>query len=378
MAEEKLTIGFARRGFSRSGGAESYLKRLAAGACAAGHDVRLFTTSEWPESAWPFGQITYLEGRTPLRFADELERLRPRLDCDVLMSLERVWSCDVYRAGDGVHRAWLDRRARFIKPIRRAVQGLNPKHLATLRLEQSLFGRGGAMRVIANSFMVQTEISTLYRYPAAKIDLVHNGVPVEQFAGGPGKRAAARAAFGLADEEIAVLFVGSGWERKGLRFAVNAIEAAANPHLRLLVAGKGNEARYRSPAVRFIGVEDDPSALFAAGDIFLLPTIYDPFSNASLEALAAGLPVITTRSNGFAEIMRPEVDGTVIEVPDDVRAITAALLRWCDARQRAETHARRLELARHYDISLNVARTLEILFQAAASAASTSGKMRKT
>jgi UDP-glucose:(heptosyl)LPS alpha-1,3-glucosyltransferase len=127
-----------------------------------------------------------------------------------------------------------------------------------------------------------------------------------------------------------VLFVGSGWERKGLRFAINAVEAAADPHLRLLVAGKGNETRYRSPAVQFVGVADDLPALFAAGDIFLLPTIYDPFSNASLEALAAGLPVITTRSNGFAEIMRPEVDGTVIEVPDDVRAITAALLRWCD------------------------------------------------
>jgi len=378
MASDPLQIAFVRRGYSTSGGAEAYLKRLATGVCDGGHEARLVATSAWPEQAWPFGPITYLEGRTPLRFADELERLRPTLDCDVLMSLERVWSCDVYRAGDGVHRAWLDRRARFTKPIRRVVQGFNPKHLGTVRLEQSLFGRGGAMRVIANSFMVQREISTIYGYPAAKIDLVHNGVPVEQFADVLGKRAAARAAFGLAEEDIAVLFVGSGWERKGLRFAINAVEAAADPHLRLLVAGKGNETRHRSPAVQFVGVVDDLPALFSAGDIFLLPTIYDPFSNASLEALAAGLPVITTRSNGFAEIMRPEVDGTVIEVPDDVRAITAALLRWCDRRQREETRARRLELARHYDISINVSRTLEILLQAAASAASTSGKIRKT
>jgi UDP-glucose:(heptosyl)LPS alpha-1,3-glucosyltransferase len=294
------------------------------------------------------------------------------------MSLERVWSCDVYRAGDGVHRAWLDRRARFAKPIRRAVQGMNPKHLGTLRLEQSLFGRGGAMSVIANSFMVQTEISAIYGYPAAKIDLVHNGVPVEQFTDVLEKRAAARSAFGLAEDDVAVLFVGSGWERKGLRFAINAIEAAANPHLRLIVAGKGNEARYRSPSAKFIGVADDLGALYAAGDIFLLPTIYDPFSNASLEALAAGLPVITTASNGFAEIMRPEVDGSVIEAADDVRAITAALRSWANPACREETRARRLELARHYDVSVNVARTLEILFQAAASAASTSGKIWKT
>lgn len=378
MTAPKLRIAFARRGYSTSGGAEAYLKRLAAGVVAAGHEAQLCTTAQWPPEAWPFGPLTQLAGETPLRFADELERLRPQMNCDVLMSLERVWSCDVYRAGDGVHRAWLERRARVAKPLRRVADALNPKHLTMLRLEQSLFGRRGAARVIANSHMVQAEITGTYGYPAAQIDLVHNGVPAEMFRPSSGRRASERSRLELEPNDIAVLFVGSGWERKGLRFAVAAIEACDDPRLRLLVAGRGSEARYRSPRVRFLGVSHDLPALFAAGDLFLLPTIYDPFSNASLEALAAGLPVITTAANGCAEIMRPGVDGTVVETPDDVPALAAALLDWADETRRRDTQAMRLELARHYDISANVTRTLEILLQAAASAASTSGKMRKT
>ena len=378
MAADHLKIAFARRGYSTSGGAEAYLKRLAAGLREGGHEAELFTTAQWPQEAWPFGPITHLDGATPLRFADELERLRPKIECDVLMSLERVWRCDVYRAGDGVHRAWLDRRARLASGMRRVAHALNPKHLATLRLEQSLFGRRAAGRVIANSHLVQTEITQIYDYPAAQIDLVHNGVPVEMFAGTDGLRGAARAEQGLAPDDIAVLFVGSGWERKGLRFAIDAVEACADRRWQLMVAGRGNERRYRSAAVRFLGVSADLPRLYAAADIFLLPTIYDPFSNAALEALAAGLPVITTRANGFSEIMREAVDGTVIDATGDLRTLIAALLFWADETHRAKTRPQRLELARHYDISINVARTLEILLQAAASAVSTSGKIRNT
>ncbi|MDQ6655295.1 MAG: glycosyltransferase family 4 protein, partial [Verrucomicrobiota bacterium] len=298
---------------------------------------------------------------------------RPQMNCDVLMSLERVWSCDVYRAGDGVHRAWLERRARLAKPLRRVADALNPKHLTMLRLEQSLFGRRAAKCVIANSNMVQTEITSTYDYPAAQIDLVHNGVPAEMFRPKSDLRAAERSRLELEPNDIAVLFVGSGWERKGLRFAVAAVEACDDPRLQLLVAGRGSEARFRSPRVRFLGVSQNLPALFAAGDLFLLPTIYDPFSNASLEALAAGLPVITTAANGCAEIMRAGIDGTVVEMPDDVRGLATALMDWADETRRRETQTMRLELARHYDISVNVTRTLEILLQAAASAASTSG-----
>ena len=227
--------------------------------------------------------------------------------------------------------------------------------------------------MIANSQMVKREIVGLYGYPEKDVHVVYNGVPCSLFAAGAGKRAHTRASLGLRSDEIAVLFVGSGWSRKGLRFALRAVEACGIPQLRFLVAGRGNTLKYRSRRAQFLGVVPESTALYAAADIFLLPTIYDPFSNACLEALAAGVPVITTRANGFSEIIEEGKHGSIIEEPDDFVAMREALHYWADPARRAETRPLLQERAASFDISLNVALTLEILAQAAASAASTSG-----
>ena len=213
----------------------------------------------------------------------------------------------------------------------------------------------------------------LYSYPAEQIDVVYNGVPVESFRSIPEKRASSRSALGLTADELAILFVGSGWERKGLRFAIEAVEACRDPRMRLLVAGKGNKSKYRSSAARFLDVVEDLPGLYAAADIFLLPTIYDPFSNACLEAIAAGIPVITTGANGVSEIMQNETHGSLVNDPSDIGALAYALKFWSEPDRRIAARAPLRELAARFDISVNVARTLEILFQAAAKAASTSG-----
>ena len=107
----RLHIVFVRRGYSSTGGAEAYLKRLAHGIIESGHNVQLVATSDWPDAEWSFGSITRLGAKSAIEFADELQEIRASLRCDVLFSLERVWSCDIYRAGDGVHRVWLERRS---------------------------------------------------------------------------------------------------------------------------------------------------------------------------------------------------------------------------------------------------------------------------
>jgi UDP-glucose:(heptosyl)LPS alpha-1,3-glucosyltransferase len=360
MRSNNLTIGFVRRGFSSSGGAESYLKRLAAGVVENGHQVRLYTSADWPPDEWSFGPITSLEGRSTTAFADEIEKLVPRSDCDVLMSLERIWRCDVYRAGDGVHRAWLQRRAEIGGPFQRLSRLLNRKHSATLALEKSLFADYGAGRVIANSRMVQDEIVRFYGFPNEKIDVVYNGVPIDAFQRGEESRARIREVLGLKSEDIAVLFAGSGWERKGLRFAIEALEASGK-ETRLLVAGRGDKRKFRSARVEFLDVVQDMAALYGAADIFLLPTIYDPFSNACLEALAAGLPVVTTRANGFSEIIEAGVHGSVVDDPRNTDAICEALLFWSDTARRERARIANLTLARQFDIAANVDRTLQIL-----------------
>ena len=225
--------------------------------------------------------------------------------------------------------------------------------------------------------MVKREMMDVYAYPADQIDVVYNGVPMESFRSSAENRASSRADLGLAPDDMAVLFVGSGWERKGLRFAIEAVESCREPRMRLLVAGRGNQSKYRSPSARFLGVVQDLPRLYAAADIFLLPTIYDPFSNACLEAIAAGVPVITTSANGFCEIIEDGTHGSVVNDPADVGALSSALRLWSEPERRAAAQTSLQELAARFDISGNVARTLEIL-QDAANAAPTSGKIRKT
>jgi UDP-glucose:(heptosyl)LPS alpha-1,3-glucosyltransferase len=373
MMPKRRSIAFVRRGYSPIGGAEAYLKRLANGVVEAGHKVQLIATNGWPQDQWPFGPVTRLGAESVVGFADELEQIRPQLDCDVLLSLERVWSCDVYRAGDGVHRAWLARRRKFELPLKQFARALNRKHRDLLHLEESLFASRKAGRVIAASQMVKHEIVDLYGYPPDRIDIVHNGVPLDKFRFDSELRAKSREDFGLKPDQIAVLFAGSGWERKGLLFAIQAMALCKNRKMRLLVAGRGNAALYRTKhlrfcreePVRFLGEVADLVRVYAASDIFILPTIYDPFSNASLEALACGLPVITTRSNGFSEIIEHNVHGSIVDHAGDLIGLRDAIRFWSDPSRRAAARSANIGRASQFGISKNVEQTMAILTRAA-------------
>src|SRR5205823_7448441 len=169
-----------------------------------------------------------------------------------------------------------------------------------------------------------------------------------------------RETFGLSRDDVVVLFAGSGWERKGLRFAIEAVERQ-DAQMKFLVAGRGESRKFSSSRVQFLGVVREMPSLYHAADIFLLPTVYDPFSNACLEALAAGRPVITTRANGFSEIMENGRHGTIVDDARDIEALDAALQLWSDPARRAQAQLDNIALAAHFDISANVAQTLRIL-----------------
>jgi UDP-glucose:(heptosyl)LPS alpha-1,3-glucosyltransferase len=361
MSNSKLNIAFVRRGYSPSGGAEAYLKRTARALVERGHKVQLIATNEWPTSEWSFGQLTRLRVRSSIAFADELEELRLQIQGNVLMSFERVWRCDIYRAGDGVHAAWLQRRRKFQMPLQRFIHPLNPKHREILRLEESLLARGGTARVIANSEMVKNEIIDFYNYSADRIDIVRNGIRLEEFGSIARLREKARQDLELEPSETALLFAGTGWERKGLIFAIQAMALGRDRKLRLFVVGRGNPRPYKAKRVRFLGELADLKPIYAAADIFILPTIYDPFSNACLEALASGLPVITTRANGFSEIIEHEVHGSVVDSPHELTQLRDAIQFWSDESRRAAAKSAMLERASQFDIAKSVDQTLAIL-----------------
>jgi UDP-glucose:(heptosyl)LPS alpha-1,3-glucosyltransferase len=355
-----MMIGLARRGYSSTGGAEAFLRRFADGLATSNHSSRLYTTSDWPEEAWTAGERITLPGRTPREFADTLAARHPRGECDLFFSLERVWACDGYRAGDGVHAAWLQRRTVIEPPWRSKLHRFNPKHRQLLALEFALFAGGGAKKIIVNSQMIAFEIREHYGVAPDRIRLVYNGLPAATLKRPPRPERSA-------EGELRVLFAGSGWGRKGLAFAIAAVDRLPESLRPVLsVAGRGDPGRFpASDRLRFLGPITNMAEQYEASDIFLLPTIYDPFSNACLEALAAGLPVITTRANGFAEILPANVAGAVVSDPTDVPALAAVLEQWADPALRRSAAAAGPEIASAFTIERTVAQTIEALTQPA-------------
>jgi UDP-glucose:(heptosyl)LPS alpha-1,3-glucosyltransferase len=258
---------------------------------------------------------------------------------DLVQSHERIPGCDIYRAGDGVHAEWLDIRRATRGSAGRALQqfsiALDPYHRYVCAAERRMFEHPALRAVICNSMMVRGEIERHFGVPPHKLHVIHSGVELDYFhpRHRTALRAAARAEVGAGDADVVFLFVGSGFWRKGLDAAIGALARCADRRFHLAVAGRDrNTARFAEQAgaaglgdrVRFLGGREDIRPLYAAADCFILPTRYDPFPSAALEALAMGLPAIVGRRSGAAEIVRPGF-GWICD-PDDVGGL-ADLMR---------------------------------------------------
>jgi len=255
-----MKLAFIRRQFSATGGAELYLQRLLAALAEQNHDLHLFSES-W--EAMPAGvtlhpiKISATRATRGLRFAEAVhsELAKEKFDC--VFSLERTLRQDVYRAGDGVHRVWLERRRQFAPAWKRPFVSLGAFHKNLLALEAQTFDPRNTRRVIVNSEMVKREIIHHFQFPAERIHLVRNGVDIARLQ--TGRRAETRSRFGVKNDEFLVLFAGSGWERKGLKFVLQAFEKLSarhcshcpEPKIKLLVVGKGRKPAFAPNSVIF-------------------------------------------------------------------------------------------------------------------------------
>ncbi len=372
-----MKVGLVRRGYSASGGAERYLLRFAEGLTRAGHSWGLFSDADWPADLIERhgGSLQKIRrSDSPRAFADTLQKALPREKCDCLFSLERVWDCDAYRAGDGVHAAWLDRRAKTEgKGIANWWRNRRRKHREILDLEAKLYAADSGPAIITNSQLVRREIIERYHTPESRLHCITNGydAPVLTDSERAELRETKRRELGLDSKEIAVLFTGSGWQRKGLATAIAAIDTTSggSPKITLLVAGSGRLKSARSgqnsAAVRFLGpvAAEQMTAIYEATDLFVLPTLYDPFSNASLEAAAHGLPVITTPANGFSEILPPDHSLGTIVPETDTTALAAAIATWSSTSPDNRTRDRQTirDWASQWTVEKNVTETLAVL-----------------
>ncbi len=365
-----MKLALIRRQFSSKGGAELYLQRLMRELSVRGVHLSLIAQDMGDAPAGVTFHRTAAggsRGRSALRFDSETQSILAAHDFDCVFSLERTSSQEVYRAGDGVHRVWLEQRRKYSPWWRRPFIGRGTFHRNMLGLESATFDPANTRRVIVNSLMVKREILRCFAFPENRIHLVRNGVDVTRMRSGD--RAGTRTRLGVGDEEFLLLFAGSGWERKGLGYVLAALRKLRDPRVKLLVAGKGRRSWFTPANAIFAGPMADVENAYAAADLLVFPPIYEPSANVCFEALAAGLPVVTSACNGAAEILDEGVNGTVLAEPSDVDAIVNAIRYW-----QARPHLRPIPV--NYDLSIerNVRETLSVLEGAAAERAAAKGR----
>ena len=369
-----MRIAFVRKAYTPYGGAERYLSQLMERLCAQGHEVHVFA-HRWevhqPDEAREGGGTPVFH-RVPmipspsfleaLTFALSARRLLQEQEFDVIHSFERTLYQDIYRAGDGCHREWLIQRRKLDSWWKRKTYALNPLHRTLLYLEKRLFQSPRLRKIIANSRRGSEEILRHYGVPAEKIEVMYNGVDLEKFH--PSNitmyRRFLRKELRIPAEALMILFLGSGFRRKGLRGLLDSLPLVKKevPQVILIVAGRDRIEEYRQRArklgcernVLFLGPTQRARELYATCDLFALPTIYDPFSNACLEAMATGVPVLTTPMNGVAELIQDGGNGFIVRDPMNSTEIGQKVLDFFFSPEKAAMG----EIARKTALSLDL------------------------
>lgn len=241
------------------------------------------------------------------------------------------------------HRAWYRSSLRSVRtgswPWVRKL--MNPLHPVTLWIESIQYRRARA--VIAVSEGVKREIVEGYGLPPERIVVSYGGVDLHRFRpAGVRDKEELRRVHGVDPESLVCVFVANEFRRKGLRVLMEAVARVDDPSLVMLVVGRGHPGPYEALAdrlglagrVRFTGVTDDTAPWYRLADLFALPTEYEPFGLVVAEALASGLPVITSASAGVSECLEPGRDALLLEDPRDVDEVARALRRLLDPGER--------------------------------------------
>lgn len=348
-----MKIALVHRRYTTNGGTERYLVGFARYLVAAGHDVAVLCNEVREdlrgEPGVRFVPLPMARPGPVLKLLSLWGSARRALDAeswDAVMGFGRTGGHHLFRAGGGSHADALRR----LHPVRRLV---SPTDWLETVLDRKAVR--SARICIANSELGARGLRQ--DYGAERVEVVYNGVDGARFRPDAGVRRAVRAEQGA--QGPVALFLGNGFRRKGLDLAIAALPAGWT----LWVAG--GDPPWRAPSsVRFLGPQRDPERLLQAADVMVLPTRYDPFANTCLEAMACGVPAITTTANGAAEVA-PEP----WLVADDVEGLRAALERLTDPAERERVGASSLAVAQALTPTRSYTRAFELLVEASRGAA---------
>lgn len=347
----------------RGGGAERWTHDHAVRLIEAGHQVHLVSTRF---TGAPDGAVKHhVEAgprwfrSAPFRFAEAVERMAPSLPVDLIHDMGHTWSGDLFMPHHGTWRANLAMRSRLRRALwrlpHRLISPVLARHRTARLLEARQLTSPSLKKAVAVSRMIGAEMTRGCGLPEHKVAVIHNGVDLSFFlpAASEADRRLAKERLGVADRPVC-LMIAHDFHRKGLERAVRAMQRLAQsdkPPL-LLVIGKGNLAHFVRMArhlgcehcVRLEGERHDILAYYHAADVFVLPTLYDPCSLVVLEALACGVPVVTTSANGAAELFTHGKEGLIVPDNSDPAPLAEAIASAVEPRLRTQLAAGALAL----------------------------------
>ncbi|MGE0607922.1 MAG: glycosyltransferase family 4 protein [Pirellulales bacterium] len=348
-----------------AGGVEQWTWQFAQSMLAAGHEVHVVAMRFSPAAqtsglichAIPAGELS---GPKRLAFARRAEELLRTLAVDVVHDTGVGWHCDIFQPHGGSRMAAFEQNLLLmpaaLRSWKRRLAGFLPRHREFAELNRRQYAADGRI-VLALSQMVARDMQRLHGVPAERMRIIYNGVDTERFAPclAGEHRQPIRAGLGLPDDTPLALIVAHNFALKGVPAAIRAVGrlAAVGMPWHLAVVGGKRTARYEALArrcgagrlVHFVGPVADAAPYYGAADLYVQPTWYDPCSLVLLEALACGLPVITTRFNGAGELLTG-AEGEVLNDPGDDAQLAQSLGRYLDpaTRQQAGAAARHLAL----------------------------------
>jgi UDP-glucose:(heptosyl)LPS alpha-1,3-glucosyltransferase len=352
---------------SQGGGLEQWAWQLAHELTRRGHSLTAVAFRQTEASPTPIDVCLLDWQESRLARARAVDSALAKIGADVVHDLGVGWSADVLQPQMGCRLANYRRERQTLSATRRLSSSIRPHQRRWLgelsQLEQRQYRQTSCL-VVAVSRMVARDLSEFYSVKPERIRVIPNGVDNERYSPAtPEVRESVRKQFDLVDKTV-FLFAAHNPRLKGLRPLLKAFAKpiTERPDLRLVVLGKEPDldsvdfvrTQRLADAVIFAGFVNDTAPWFAAADAFVLPTYYDACSLTVLEACACGLPVITTRHNGAAELLTSGREGRVIQQADDTGALTEALIELADPAVRARMRLHTLALASRCTFERNV------------------------
>jgi len=364
----------------RRAGVERIVFECARFLAGTGNDVTVFADEWEADETQPVkyqrvpirDRPRFLRGRS---YYENASRQLGNADFDVLNTHGCVCPTGGVQWVQSVHAAWLERSREFRAPmsLARWKQRLNPLHPVLLQLEAKHFRERQYRKVIATTEVVRQDLHRIYGVPEEDVEIISNGFAPEEF--NPERRAALReemrAKLGLKPEHVVLVFVANELERKGYGTILEAMRILGRSDVRLLVVGRANAVQAESEAaacglqdqVIVCGPTSKVAQYHAAADLFVLPTQYEAFCLAILEALGSGLPVITSTVPGARDAIQPGINGALIEDPKSAEELAAALEPLLDPARRAVISAQTPGTVGAYQWPRVLARYEELLRQ---------------